>query len=117
MCVNGRHGGNTEFFVGDVCVRGGRWFFEAKLAGPPDYVCFGWVTRDFRSGPGYVTLGGDQPGCSWAVVGPGTQYMHRSVNRIPSTGKGKATQPVRFLLECFVVLSVVFAVVVRVFVC
>ena len=36
-----------------------QWYWEAKLLAPPDYLSFGWVTRDFRSNVGYYNLGSD----------------------------------------------------------
>lgn len=67
----------VDDFVGDVCVRGGKWYYEVKFVGQCQYGCVGWINRKHRkrSNSG---ISNDVIGNAWCVSGPNTQFMHRS---------------------------------------
>eukprot|EP00455_Lapot_gusevi_P027145 TRINITY_DN2870_c0_g2_i2.p1 TRINITY_DN2870_c0_g2~~TRINITY_DN2870_c0_g2_i2.p1 ORF type:complete len:1706 (-),score=731.31 TRINITY_DN2870_c0_g2_i2:147-5264(-) len=76
-CMGGNWGGSCDNFVADVCVRGGRWFYEVTLETPPNWIALGWATRKWRPAPNNA-LNNDGAGETWSIYGPNVQYYHRA---------------------------------------
>eukprot|EP01084_Bolivina_argentea_P273834 466572_1 len=70
-------------FVCDCSVSGGgRWYYEVTFLGQCQYCCIGFIDRKYRK-TSNTGLSNDYEGHCWSIVGPNTQYMHRSRNIVP----------------------------------
>src|SRR4051812_32669711 len=73
-----------DVYVADVCVRGGKWYWEVNFSTAASYVCIGMVTRSYRRPVQNAALGGDKDSASWGLQGPSLSYLHGGVARTPT---------------------------------
>ncbi|ETO14536.1 hypothetical protein RFI_22832, partial [Reticulomyxa filosa] len=82
----------VDDFVADVCVRGGKWYYECKFSGQCSYACVGFINRNYRKRSNNG-IGNDNTGNAWCVIGPNTTFMHR--NRTVQPMRGDKSEFVR----------------------